>query len=43
MRFLTDEHVPRVFISTLRSNGHDVRRANDVFGEGTDDERLLEF
>jgi len=43
MRFLTDEHVPRVFISTLRSNGHDVHRANDAFGEGTEDERLLEF
>lgn len=43
MRFLTDEHVPRVFISTLRSNGHDVLRANDAIGEGTDDEQLLEF
>lgn len=43
MRFLTDEHVPRVFVTTLRSNGHDVVRANDVFGEATDDESLLEF
>lgn len=43
MFFLTDEHVPRVFITTLRSNGHDVLRANDVFGEGTDDQRLLKY
>lgn len=38
---LTDEHVPRVFVTTLRSNGHEVLEATDVFGEGTDDERLL--
>jgi hypothetical protein len=40
-RFLTDEHVPRVFVTSLRSNGHDVVRANDAFGEATDDETLL--
>jgi predicted nuclease of predicted toxin-antitoxin system len=43
MRFLADEHVPRVFTTTLQSNGHDVLRANDEFGEGTEDDHLLEF
>ena len=41
MSVLTDEHVPSVFITTLRSNGHEVVEANDVFGEATNDERLL--
>ncbi|MFB6189185.1 MAG: DUF5615 family PIN-like protein [Halapricum sp.] len=41
--FLTDEHVPRVFINTLRSNGYEVLKARDVFGEATDDERLLRY
>lgn len=41
--FCTDEHVPSVFITTLRSNGYDVATATDVFGEGTDDRRLLEY
>lgn len=41
MSVLTDEHVPSVFITTLRSNGHEVVAANDVFGESTDDEVLL--
>ena len=41
MGVLADEHVPSVFITTLRSNGHEVIEANDVFGEATDDERLL--
>lgn len=41
--FLTDEHVPSVFITALRSSGYDVERANDTFGEATDDERLLEY
>jgi predicted nuclease of predicted toxin-antitoxin system len=40
---VTDEHVPSVFVTTLRSNGHDVHRATDVFGEETDDERLLRY
>lgn len=40
---LTDEHVPRVFITTLRSNGHDVTEARDAFGEATDDEQLLGY
>jgi len=40
---LTDEHVPSVFVTTLRSNGYEVRRAIDVFGQETDDERLLRY
>ena len=43
MSFLTDEHVPSVFVTTLRSNGHEVERANEVFGESTDDEKLLRY
>lgn len=41
--FCTDEHVPSVFVTTLRSNGYTVVRANDVFGEATEDTRLLEY
>lgn len=41
--FCTDEHVPSVFVTTLRSSGYEVVRATDVFGEGTDDRRLLEY
>lgn len=43
MPYLTDEHVPRVFITTLRSAGHDVVAAKTVMEEGTDDEQLLRF
>lgn len=43
MALLTDEHVPRVFITTLRSNGHEVIEATAAFGEATDDERLLRY
>ena len=41
--FLADEHVPSVFITTLRSNGHRVVRARTEFGEGTNDEEILRF
>ena len=41
--FLTDEHVPSVFITTLRSNGHTVLTAKDIFGEETDDQELLHY
>lgn len=41
--FLTDEHVPSVFVTALRSSGYDVERANDVFGEATTDEHLLQY
>lgn len=30
-------------MTTLRSNGYDVVRATDVFGEGTDDSQLLRY
>lgn len=41
--FVTDEHVPSVFVTTLRSTGYEVVTANAVFGEATDDSRLLEY
>ena len=41
--FLTDEHVPSVFITTLRSSGYTVVKAKNVFGEETDDGELLEY
>lgn len=41
--FLADEHVPRVFCTVLRSNGYDIVRAREVFGERTDDEALLAY
>jgi len=41
--FLTDEHVPGPFVTTLRSIGYDVLRAKDQFREGTEDGVLLEF
>lgn len=43
MSFLTDEHVPRVFVTALRSNGYRVVRANEEFGQATDDEQLLRY
>jgi predicted nuclease of predicted toxin-antitoxin system len=41
--FVTDEHVPSVFVTTLQSSGFDVTRATAVFGEGTVDRQLLEY
>lgn len=41
--FLADEHVPSVFVTTLRSNGHQVIRAKAEFGERTDDEEILRY
>ena len=43
MAFLTDEHVPSVFATTLRSHSYTVCRAKDVFGERTRDEELLRY
>ena len=40
---VTDEHVPRVFINTLRSSGHRVSPTKEVLGEATPDRALLEF
>jgi hypothetical protein len=41
--FLTDEHVPRVFVTLLRSSGYSTVRATDEFGEGTNDRKLLAY
>lgn len=41
--FCTDEHVPSVFITALRSNGYTVTKAKEVLGAGTDDRHLLEY
>jgi predicted nuclease of predicted toxin-antitoxin system len=35
--------MPSVFVTTLRSKGHDVRRAKEEFGEETDDHELLGY
>lgn len=43
MTFLADEHVPRVFVTTLRSNGYEVREAKATLGAATADKRLLEY
>lgn len=43
MSLLTDEHVPSVFVTTLRSHGHEVVEARDALGEATDDESLLRY
>lgn len=40
---LLDEHVGRVFGCVLRERGHDVEQAKDLFGEYTDDAKLLEW
>jgi predicted nuclease of predicted toxin-antitoxin system len=40
---LTDEHVPSVFVTTLRSNGYDVVTAREACGEATNDEQLLRY
>lgn len=43
MQLLTDEHVPRVFVTTLRSNGYEVREAKAALGAATNDEQLLRY
>ena len=42
LSFLSDEHVPTVVVTTLRSNGYTVVPVKDRFEEGTSDQRLLE-
>lgn len=42
LRFLADEHVPRVFTNVLRSNGFDVLTAQEWHGQENVDHRLLE-
>lgn len=41
-RFLADEHVPRVFTSALLSNGFEVERAQERYGQQTDDRSVLD-
>lgn len=41
--FLTDEHVPSVFITALSSAGYDVVRVRDVLEPGTEDRDVLEY
>ena len=41
--FLVDEHVPSVFVTTLRSNGYPVVKATQVLGHAASDERILEY
>lgn len=38
---LADEHVPRVFVTALRSSGYDVTYAHERHGQETDDVALL--
>lgn len=38
-----DEHVPSVFVTTLRSREFDVVLARAVFGERTNDREVLEY
>ena len=40
---LTDEHISKALIKTLRDRGWDVVRAVDVFGQRTDDQILFEY
>lgn len=43
MDFLTDEHVPRVFVRPLRSSGHDVTECRTALGEAAADEAVLAY
>ena len=43
VRILLDEHVGRIFERVLRERGYDVDQAKDLFGEHTEDEKLLEW
>jgi len=41
-RILADEHVPRVFVTVLESNGFEVETVQDRFGQRTNDRQILE-
>lgn len=41
--FLTDEHVPSVFVTTLSSAGYDVVPVRSVLDAGTDDGEVLQY
>lgn len=42
LSLLADEHVPRVFVGVLRSNGFDVTTAQDRYGQESVDESMLD-
>jgi hypothetical protein len=42
LAFLADEHVPRVFLTTLRSSGYAVELAQDRYGQHSVDETIVE-
>lgn len=42
LAFLADEHVPRVFLTTLRSSGYTVERAQDRYGQHSVDETIID-
>lgn len=42
LSFLADEHVPRVLVTTLRSSGYTVERAQDRYGQRSTDETIVE-
>lgn len=41
--FFTDEHVPRIFVATLKSYEYRVIKAIDKFGEETKDKEILRY
>lgn len=43
LSLLLDEHVPRILENTLDSTGYSTVRADEQFGQRTDDERLLRW
>lgn len=42
-RLLADEHVPRIFVTVLKSNGFEIETVQERFGQRTDDAQILEF
>jgi len=42
LALLADEHVPRVFVATLRSSGYTIERAQDRYGQRSVDETILD-
>lgn len=42
LSFLADEHVPRVFTHSLRSNGFSVTTAQEKYGEESIDQSILQ-
>jgi len=42
LKLVADENVPTPVVEALRSNGYDVHRAQEEYGQGTDDYELIE-